>query len=76
MPLQIDESVRGISLSEEEKHRKIYFETLDNMIGELNERMNGFFKVLDLFYFFKSRRTKKIKYRRYEEKVRSSCVTI
>ncbi|KAL4135317.1 hypothetical protein QTP88_006932 [Uroleucon formosanum] len=51
MPLQIDENTGGISLSEEDKHRTIYFETLDNMIGELNERMNGFSKVLDLFYF-------------------------
>jgi len=51
MPLQIDENTRGINLSEEEKYRKIYFETLDNVIGELNKRMNGFSKVLDLFYF-------------------------
>lgn len=60
MPLQIDESVRGISLSEEEKYRKIYFETLDNMIGELNERMNGFSKVLDLFYFLNPEELKKL----------------
>ncbi|XP_025407343.1 uncharacterized protein LOC112681293 [Sipha flava] len=41
---RFDENTRGISLTEEEKHRQIYFETLDNMIGELNERMNGFSK--------------------------------
>jgi len=44
------------------------------MIGELNERMNGFSKVIDLFYFFNPDELKKIKYRRCEEKVRSSCV--
>ncbi|KAL4119879.1 hypothetical protein QTP88_012641 [Uroleucon formosanum] len=60
MPLQIDENTRGISLSEEDKHRTIYFETLDNMIGELNERMNGFSKVLDLFYFLNPDELKKI----------------
>jgi hypothetical protein len=39
MPLQIDENTKDISLSEKEKYRKIYFETLD-MIGELNKRIN------------------------------------
>jgi len=60
MTLQIDENTRGISLTEEEKHRQIYFETLDNMIGELNERMNGFYKVLDLFNFLNPDVLKKI----------------
>jgi len=60
MPLPIDENTRGISLSEEEKHRQIYFETLDNMIAELNERMNGFSKVLDLFYFLNPDELKKL----------------
>jgi hypothetical protein len=60
MPLQIDENTRGIILTEEEKHRQIYFETLDNMIGELNERMNGFSKVLDLFHFLNPDVLKKI----------------
>ncbi|KAL4085006.1 hypothetical protein QTP88_027855 [Uroleucon formosanum] len=60
MPLQIDENTGGISLSQEDKHRTIYFETLDNMIGELNERMNGFSKVLDLFYFLNPDELKKL----------------
>jgi hypothetical protein len=60
MPLQIDENTRGISLTEVKKHRQIYFETLDNMIGELNERMNGFSKVLDLFHFLNPDVLKKI----------------
>jgi len=60
MPLQIDENTRGISLSEEDKHRTIYFETLDNMIDELNEKMNGFSKVLDLFYFLNPDELKKL----------------
>ncbi|KAL4121043.1 hypothetical protein QTP88_013628 [Uroleucon formosanum] len=60
MPLQVDENTGGISLSEEDKHRTIYFETLDNMIGELNERMNGFSKVLDLFYFLNPNELKKL----------------
>ena len=29
----------------------MYFKTLDNIIGELNERMNGFSKVLNLLLF-------------------------
>jgi len=60
MPLQIDENTRGISLSEKDKHRTIYFETLDNMIGELNERMNGFSKILDLFYSLNPDELKKL----------------
>ncbi|KAL4119162.1 hypothetical protein QTP88_012008 [Uroleucon formosanum] len=60
MPLQIDENTTGISLSEEDKHRTIYFETLDNMMGELNERMNGFSKVLKLFYFLNPDELKKL----------------
>lgn len=49
------------------------------MISELNKRMNGFSKVLDLFNFLNPDELIKVsteKYRKCGEKDRISCVTI
>lgn len=40
IPKWVDENIRYIILSGEERHRQIYFETLDNITIELNERMS------------------------------------
>lgn len=44
MPKLVDENIRDIILSEKEGYRQIYFETLDNIIIEFNERMSRYLK--------------------------------
>ena len=60
VPKHFDGNYKDTNLLEEIKHQQIYFEILDNMIGELNERMKVFTKVLDLFTFLNPDEFKKL----------------
>ncbi|XP_069465605.1 zinc finger MYM-type protein 1-like [Ambystoma mexicanum] len=56
VPRRDGETLRDVALSPLEKHKLGYFEVLDNMLGEMRERCNGFQEVSELFGFLQPQR--------------------